>query len=510
MSDEENSNGVLRPSGSSLWRAGIVVLLFSIAAMVEAVQLASLRNYDVWEHLRAGSWILANRTWPTTGLFSQAANFSWRDFNWLGDASIALAYRILGLSAVAALWMVYRSMLAAVTFCLAGGLRGHFWLAVGLSAIAQYLLLGFGPIAGGNSVIFFAIELFVLLEARRTQRFRSLFWLVPLFVLWANIDLGFVYGVGLLVVLLGALAAGKFIAKGDADTTGSSGFETAAWAAGSCVLVTFLSPYGFHSYPTFFNVQASPANRYIFEYTAMTFHQPQDYVLLLLTMAAFLALGLRRSHDLFLIPVFVLCAALSFYAQHDNWLAVLGAVAVIGSTVSAESVSRREALRRPSRWLVLPAAVSLGLVVVPFGLVVPRDRNALLGRMAENLPVRACDYIRQQQLPAPIFNTQTWGSFLTWYLPEYPVAIDARRALYPDNWETDYFRVMKVLAPYQEFAPMMQARTLLLYRQSVMADALRSLAGFRVAYEDNLAVVLVHDNDTRASAPELRNGTASN
>jgi len=154
--------------------------------------------------------------------------------------------------------------------------------------------------------------------------------------------------------------------------------------------------------------------------------------------------------------------------------------------------------------------VSLGLVVLLYGLLVPRDRNALLGRMAENLPVRACDYIREQQLPAPIFNTQTWGGFLTWYLPEYPVAIDGRRALYPDKWETDYFRVMKVLAPYQDFAPMIQARTLLLYKQSVMGDALRNLAGFRVAYEDNLAVVLVHDNDTRASSRELRNGTASN
>lgn len=510
MSNEENSNGVFRPFGSRLSRVGIVVLLFSLAAMVEAVQLASLRNYDVWEHLRTGSWILANQTWPTAGLFSQAANSPWRDFNWLGDAAIALSYRILGLSAVPALWMVYRSMLAAVTFCLAGGLRGRFWLAVGLSAVAQYLLLGFGPIAGGNSAIFFAVELCVLLEARRTRRFRALFWLAPMLVLWANIDLGFVYGIGLLAVLLAALGVEKFVVKDDAETAEKNGFETAVRAVGAGVLATFLTPYGYHSYSTFFAVQTSPANRYIFEYTAMTFHQPQDYLLLLLTMAAFLALGLRRSRDLFLIPVFVLCTALSFYAQHDNWLAVLGAVAVIGSTVSAGSVIRREELQGRLRPLVLPAAVSLVLVVVSYGLVVPHDRSALLARMAENLPVHACDHIRQQQLPAPLFNTQTWGSFLIWYLPEYPVAVDARRALYPDNWETDYFRVMKVLAPYQEFAPMMQARTLLLYRQSVMADALRSVAGFRVAYEDNLAVVLVHDNGTGASSPELRNGTASN
>jgi hypothetical protein len=510
MSKEENNNGARDPFGTGLSRAAVLVPLFSVAAMVEAVQLSSLRNYDVWVHLRVGSWILANKTWPTTGLFSQAANFPWRDFNWAGDAAIAMGYRILGLSAVAALWMVYRLVLAAITFCLAGGLRGNFWLAAGLSAVAQYLLFGLGPIAGGNSAMFFAIELLVLLESQGTGGFRSLVWLAPLFVLWANVDFGFVYGIGLLVLFLATLIAEKLIAKSDAKAAGENGLETAVWGVGACVLATFLSPYGYHSYSTFFAVQASPANRYIFEYTAMTFHQPQDYVFLLLTMAAFLTFGLRRSRDLFLALVFIVCTALSFHAQHDNWLGVLGALAVIGNEVPEEGVVRREGPQRRLRWMVLPAAVSLGLVVALYGLVVPRDHKALVDRIAQSLPVRACDYIRQQQLPAPLFNTQTWGSFLTWYLPEYPVSIDSRRALYPDEWETDYFRVMKVLAPYQSFAPMMQARTLLLYKQSVMADALRGLAGFRVAYEDSLAVVLVHDNETRASSQELTNGTASN
>jgi hypothetical protein len=512
MSHEGNSNGARGASGKSLSRAGVLVLLFTIAALVEAAQLASLRNYDVWEHLRIGSWILANKTWPTTGLFSQAVNFPWRDFNWLGDVKIAIGYRILGLSAVVVLWMGYRFMIAVVTFGLAGGLRGNFWLAAGLSAVAQYLLFGLGPIAGGNSVLFFAVELMVLLEIRRAGRFQSLFWLTPLFLLWANVDLGFVYGLGMLVVFVVALIVEKLLAKNisEAEQAARKDLEAVVWAVAACVLASFVSPYGYHAYSTFFAVQASPANRYIFEYTAMTFHQPQDYVLLLLTMAAFLALGLRRSRDLFLIPTFVGCAALSFYAQHDNWLAILGAIAVIGNATAEGNLVRQEEPQRRLRWLAAPAVVSLGLVMALYGLLVPRDRNVLLGRVAENLPVRACDYIRQQQLPAPLFNTQTWGSFLTWYLPEYPVAIDARRALYPGQWETDYFRVMKVLAPYQDFAPMMQARTLLLYNHSVMADALRNVAGFRVAYEDNLAVVLVRDNGTPASSQEFKNGTASN
>jgi hypothetical protein len=509
MSNGDNRNAVLRPLGASLGVVGVLVVLFSAGAALEAMRLSSLGHYEVWGHLRAGSWILTNKSWPATGLFSQAANFPWQDCNWAPDAVIGLAYRVLGLSAVVGLWMVYRLVLAAVTFLLAGGSRENFWFPAGLSVVAQYLLFGLGPVGAGNSAIFFAVELFVLVQSRITGQFRRLFWLPLLFVLWANCDLGFVYGVALLVLFVAAASTvEKIVRKGEPAYEINLG--TVAGVSGACLLATLLTPYGYHAYSTFLAIQTSPANRYIFEYTAMTFHLPQDYVLLLLTMTAFLAMGLRRSRDLFLLSALVLCAALSFYAQGGNWLVVLAAVGAIGNQFSREGAVQAEKQAEPRNWFLLPAAVSLGVVVLLYGLLVPRDPSVLMDRIARNLPVRACDFIRQHQLPAPLFNTQTWGSFLTWYLPEYPVAIDGRRGLYPDYWETDYFRVMKVLAPYQSFSPLLQARTLLLYNHSMMGDALRSAPGFQVAYQDDMALVLVHQPiDTTAETGLIGAGSAT-
>ena len=68
MSNEENRSGALGLSGTGLSRAGMVVLLSSVAAMVEVVQRPSLGTYGVWVHLRLGSLILANKAWPTAGL----------------------------------------------------------------------------------------------------------------------------------------------------------------------------------------------------------------------------------------------------------------------------------------------------------------------------------------------------------------------------------------------------------------------------------------------------------
>jgi hypothetical protein len=107
--------------------------------------------------------------------------------------------------------------------------------------------------------------------------------------------------------------------------------------------------------------------------------------------------------------------------------------------------------------------------------------------------VRAADYIRQHQLPQPLFNSYAWGSFLMWYLPDYPVAIDQRRGLYPEQEELDYFKVMNAEIPYQSYPPMRQARTLLLDKVTPMGDALRDVPGFRVAYEDSISIVLIQE-----------------
>ena len=137
------------------------------------------------------------------------------------------------------------------------------------------------------------------------------------------------------------------------------------------------------------------------------------------------------------------------------------------------------------------AGITIALILLAFALRVPRERGVLMEKIAESFPVRACDFIRHQQLAAPLFNSYEWGGFLTWYLPEYPVAIDGRRGLFPEEEELDYFKVMNAEVPYQSYPPMNLARTLLLNKQNVMGEALRGLPGFQVMYEDHISIVLL-------------------
>lgn len=495
MQDEGSVYDPGRRSVGTVLRFAALILLLSSAAIWESLHLHSFQNPEVWGHLRAGAWILQNQSWPETGIFSQAAKHPWRDFSWGYDVLLAIGHRLLGLRIIPACLISFRVALALVTFFLAGGPR-NFWRAVVLSGIAQYVFTGSSGASTGISVIFFGIELSALLIVWRTENRKLLFVLPILFLFWANLDMGFVYGIALYVLFLVALVLQQatrgrwpwFKSRPSRVST-----STAALAGAICVLTSLVSPYGYNAYWAFVANHTRAVNVYLPDYAAMRFHQPQDYVLLLLAMTAFLRLGARRRVDLFQIMVLVGCMASAFHSQRDNWLLVLAATAFIGESMLAS----REPLAQPasygSRQAIMALAASVVMVALGFEIWVPRQDELLLAEVAKHYPVRASEYIRQHGLPMPLFNSYAWGSFLTWYLPEYPVAIDGRRDLYADDQAVNYFRVMKAEMPYQDYSPMSLARTLLLNRTEVMAEALRTLPGFQVAYEDEISVVLLRD-----------------
>ena len=474
-------------------RIPVMVVLFTTAAVVEAVRvsaLSAIANSDMWWHLTSGAWMLQHHALPRTGVFSQLAGYSWIAASWAYDLLLAFAFRLLGLRSIPMFLMVFKSALAVVTFLLAGGLRRNFWPAVVLSAIAQYVLGGIQPGPAYFSILFFAFELLLLLESRRTQRVRMLFWLPALFLLWANLDIQFVDGIGLLLLFLAVLAAEEYLFS----RSGSLALQDVTKIACVSVGCTLITPYFYRPYGVFFTTTFSSANLYLPDFLAPGFRQAEDYVLLLLAMTAFLALGLRRSRDAFAIALMAACIAVSFYSQRNVWLVTIAAVGVIGQALELPEASEtaRKERRRPEVRVAL--AVSLVVAAIAASIVIPRNQEALMAKLGQSYPVAACDSIRRQQLAQPLFNAYEWGGFLTWYLPQYPVAIDGRSDLYGADVITEYSRMMNADIPYTEYAAVAGAQTILLPKRAIMAGALSSLPIFRIAYSDDVAIVLSRSN----------------
>jgi len=473
-------------------------LLFVSAALLEVFRLSSLSaltNADIWWHLSSGLWILQHRALPQSGLFSQSISLPWIASSWAYDLLLAVTYNLVGLRAIPLLLIFLRAGLALVTFLLAGGLRGKFWLAVALSVIVQYILDAMPPGPGYFSTLLFGFELLLLLEARRTGSYRPLLWLPLLFLLWANLHVQFVHGVLLLLLFVGALACERWLRV---PSEHRLDIGTVLKIAGISLLATVLTPYLYRPYVVFFGTTFSSANQYLPEFRAFGFRQTQDYLLLVLAMSAFLTLGLRRSRDMFQIGLLVGCLGLSFYAQRDIWLVGVASLAVIGEAVRDARTSDIR-LVRPSTprdaWIATCASVAILIAAAVVGI--PRTREALVAKAGGSYPAAACDYIREHRLPQPLFNAYEWGGFLTWYLPEYPVAIDGRADLYGGDTVAEYSKVMNAEVPYTAYPAVAGAQTILLPKNAIMAAGLSSVPIFKVAYSDDVAIVL-----TRRSANE--------
>ena len=484
--------------GASALRILALTVLFSAAAVHEAWKLFSLASPEIWVHLRTGLWILQNWSVPHTALFSQYATLPWRDSTWAYDARLGLAYRLFGLRAIPFSLIAARLAVALVTFLVARVGRAGFWVAVILSAIAQYVISDLQALPYVFSILFFAVELQWLMRARQTGSARRLFWLPLLFVVWANLHIQFVGGLILLGFFLLALVVEGALRNSRVGWIDERiirlDLKQVATVALLSLLATLVNPYGFRLVPAALKALYSPVGfEHFAEMSAMHFRRPQEFVLMLLVMLAFLALGRKRSLDLFALLALLAGTLLAFRIARDGWLVVLPAIAVLsdGFQLGLAAESERHSLRR-RQWIWV-AALTVGAVVTAMARV-PRS-DQLMSRISQNFPVKACDYIQANHMAAPLFNAYSWGGFITWYLPQYPVTVDSRVEMYGDDILSQYFETVGGKQLLESEPMVAHARTLLLERQSAIAKALTDLPGlsaqYRLVYSDEIASVFI-------------------
>jgi hypothetical protein len=466
----------------------VLVLLILIIGLPlqEARRLTSLGEYDIWWHLRTGAWILQNHALPRSGLFSQAADQPWIAYSWGFEIVAAAIDKRLGLAGIPLLLMCLQALLAVVVLALAGISPRRFWLAAVLAALGLYALPSLNVRPVFLSMILFGLVLVLLFGSRRTGALRRLAWLPVIFALWANLHIQFVYGL---------LALGIFCAASLLERPRRLPAAVALALFLACCLATLIGPYTYHLYEVVWSYARSTATYvYVIEMHSMSFRQPEHYVRLLLTAAAFFVLGRRPSPDLFGIALMTVGAVVGFHMQRDAWFVVMPAVAVVAEGwVDARGGEAGGAA--PGRGWGWERAVAAVLAIATIGLAaarsVPSSSEALLRRVDEAFPVRACDFIRENHLSPPLYNPFNWGGFIIWYLPDYPVAIDGRTDLYGDETVARQHKVLDgEVAPWDEptFAG---ARTLLLHRYSWLGGALARAPGYQVVYRDERAIVLV-------------------
>jgi hypothetical protein len=337
----------------------------------------------------------------------------------------------------------------------------------------------------------FTITLTLLLEARRTGRSQLLYWLPPLFLLWANAHIQFIYGVFVVALFVVVSLFQELLARAgypmDFLQPPSLPSRTLLLLLGACVLGTCVGPYSYRLYVIAFEYGSSTfPYAYIREFGALSFRGYADFVQLLLTGFAFFALGRQKKLDLFLMALLSAASVVGFRAQRDSWFICIPAAACL-----AMSWQRVERDSSDNIAETVGVAVIVALLILLYARGMDITSQNLRLAIAERYPVRAINFLRDHPQPGPVYNTFDWGGFISWEMPEYPVAIDGRTDLYGDEIDSRFYMTENGDPSWVDDPYLNEAKLVLIPRQKPLASLLKSDSRFTLIYEDSLAMVFV-------------------
>jgi hypothetical protein len=442
-------------------------------------------DLDIWWHLRTGEWMLLHHAVPHVDLYSGAlAGRPWLAYSWLFELLTVKLFQWLGLAGIVAYSSAMVLAITVALFHMVRRLQGDFTLAVLLTFAAVYSMGRlYTPRPWLFTILFFILEMDILIEARKTGRVRELAWLPVIFALWANVHIQFVDG--LFVLGLAWVEAVVALWWKGAETRLRPAWMGLALAAG--LLGTLLNPYGWRIYQAAFDLATQGgALNLVTELQAMPFRGLPDFLILLLALGSAAALARRRRFQPFETALLAFAAVLSFRSQRDIWVMATVAAAILASTITG---SRRAEFRLP-KWATAVAVLAAGLAVLAGSRVMGVNNAQLDTQLAKNLPVSAVEAVRAKGYAGPLFNNYDWGGYLIWAL-RMPVSVDGRAAFYGDKNLDRSAATWNAQPDWASDAQLTSAGVVIGPVKAPLTQLLRMDPRFHLVYEDKLAAVFI-------------------
>ncbi len=472
--------------------------LLILVAAIAFESRTTVRDPDLWWHLKVGDWIVEHHAVPYVGIFSRtAATRPWIAYSWGYEVLLSRSYAWFGLVGFAMFGILLTVAVTFVLFWMLHRLCGRFWVAWILALIGSFAyLFSLMPRPVFVTMILFTIVLTFLLEAQRTGRMQMLWWLPVVFVLWANIHIQFIYGLAVVGLFMGINLLQRLASRVgiepdfiQARTLPLSGLIGVLFA---CFAATFIGPYTYHLY----RVVATYSNSHvpylmIQELSAFDFNIFTHYVLLLLTTAAFFAVGWLRKLDLFKISLLIVASVVAFRTQRDAWF-----LGICAATYIADMPGLRAGENAPTPVLKPPERAGVGIFLAIMLWLTARNTGFntrdLDRAISHEYPVDAVNFVRQNSFSGPLYNNLDWGGFLIWYMTQYPVTVDGRNDLYGDELDMVIYNSSQGES-YRSDPYLNEAGLVLLSSKLPLASLLTIDSRFRLVYKDGISVVFVRN-----------------
>jgi hypothetical protein len=447
---------------------------------------------DLWWHLKVGEDILATHRWPIVDPYSfTAAGQPWLAYEWLGDVLFATVAHIGGLRGLQALFII---LAAAIMLALYGyGTMRSKNSKAGFVAATVLLVLAAANFNLRPQMLGY---LFLVLTAIALERFRqgktAALWFLPiLFLIWINTHGS--WEIGLATILICWLCGLKEFRLGD--------IEMHAWRQDErmklslvfllCLAVLPMTPYGTRlaAYP--FDVASSlPLNlAKIQEWQPMPLNSlgPKLFLTLVLgTIALQIAVQFKwRVED-----VILLVGATGMAFVHARFLLVfVPFFTPVFSTILARWMPGYQREKDPYVLNAVLMAAMLGAMIHYFP-----SRAQIEGNVSARFPVGAVNYLTNQRVPGPMFNSYVFGGYLLYSRGDTrKVFIDGRGELYEHaGIFADYLDMTLIRPGLLGIMRNYGIEACLLGREDPLAVFLAALPDWKSLYADNVSVLLVH------------------
>lgn len=485
-------------------RVTILVILYLIPALW--ILQPVIIDPDIWWHLQTGKWIVDHGTLPATDPFSAYGEGKpWVAYSWLFEVGMYGLSRVCGESGIIVYTLVGVWSIMLVLHRIIGTRCSDFAVVCGLLAASVVALSGmFTPRPWLLTILFFAITLQVVLSLRDGKDSRA-FWLLPIaYVVWANIHIQFIYGLGLLglacVAPLVDHFAQPFTGTRPVMARGSPQWKKLIGLTALCALATLVTPYHVRLYSIVIELAAQTGMwEYTQEMQAPAFRTIADWAMLGLFSLALVQLGWRRSWSSFEILLVLVAGASAFRGQRDVWFLVLAALAVFVSMPSRE-IRHRVSIVPRGRTASVMCCVAAGVICI-IGY-----RGFSEAKIQENTekiyPIEAASFVEKQGYTGPLYNHFDWGGYLIWRLPHLKVSLDGRANVHGDERIKQSIITWAGGPHWIDDLELNGAEVVIAKKDMALAALLRLDPRFRMVYQDDTAVVFIRVlRATRESTP---------
>lgn len=472
-------------------KCALLIALYAIPPFL-IIAAVNVLDPDIWWHLRTGQWIVQHGAVPHADSFSWTGmSKPWAAYSWLFEV---LIYGLLTRFGLIGILIFIYCLLIAITAALHSLIRKfehRLAQSVGLTALALVAMTRIcSPRPWLFTILFFCIELNILVSVRRSRNFKRLLWLPPLFALWANLHIQFLYG----FCVLGAVAVeGPVIRLLSNRLTVNEEDRPlpAHWMVLiilGCMLAIVINPYHVHIYSVLLEtMRLGGFYGLISELQAIPFRTLSDWLVLLLLLAAAFAIGCERRVSLFWVLLLGGSAFISFRAYRDVWFVVIVAATIVARSQLNTTTAQYQVTKKQA--LVVTASTVLLLILT---LSAYRISNSELQKVVDqNYPSAAAAFVEENQLSGPLYNHFNWGGYLIWRLPRLPVSMDGRGNIHDPDTVRHAFDTWNGKPDWLSDQELLSSNLVIAERDIPLTQLMRLDSRWKIAYEDAISVVFV-------------------